>query len=685
MTPSTKVRAQAWTRILCFVALAILLHACIASKGWWNPIVERHGFRQTQTAITAFWLSRGSPILAYETPVFGPPWSIPFEFPLYQWLVSVWSRFTSVPIDQSGRLISLLFFYAGLAPVGWMVLRLRLPLSVFVIFAVLYLGSPLDLYWPRTFLIETTAMAFSLAYFCAAVVCLYRPFRWDRCAAAVAFGTLAALVKITTFAGALVPVCLFCLYLWVRRRPGVKGILYCLAPISIPLTTGVIWARFADAVKIRNPLQAQTSGELLQWNFGTLSLRLSKGFWAVLDQRMMRDLLGAGWPIIMLATVAVAIIRYRSGRTRLAYLAGIGFCVGPLVFANLYYIHDYYPCGTAAYLYLAVAIIWGSRNLAKDLYSAVACGLLFMFLTGSAFIYHKRLYPSLNFTRYAFFDTGRFLKSVLGPDEVILIYGAHWDSTIAYYAEHRAVMDLMYRSTQSAPVSEALQGFKPGQHIGAVVGCNEALDGWYRDRVLASAAATGMLPKPAYEDDTCRVYLPAADQRDGPTAGTALESTDFDTSWLWMPSLGGSPLVSQSKNPLLEGRVVPLSPDPVRLAPIEGPGGRAAILANPDTQLGLPVPDRTAQVILGYGIKDYAWRVRSLPGVTFQVYVMEGDRRHVLWERSLNPGARSGDRGVQEAVVKLPPGTFQVILATTSPDKSMSNRAYWSSIDFRYN
>src|SRR5215471_6317421 len=129
--------------IAVFLLAAILLHAAIASIGWWNPIVERHGFRQSQTAISAYWLSRGTPFLAYETPVLGPPWSIPFEFPLYQWLVSLWSRATSTPIDQSGRVISLLFFYAGLIPVAWLVRRLRLPPPVFPVFAVLYLASPL--------------------------------------------------------------------------------------------------------------------------------------------------------------------------------------------------------------------------------------------------------------------------------------------------------------------------------------------------------------------------------------------------------------------------------------------------------------------------------------------------------------------------------------------------------------
>ena len=59
------------------------------SIGWTNPILDQHGFRQTQTAISTYYLLQGSPWLAYETTVLGFPWSIPMEFPLYQWLVAL--------------------------------------------------------------------------------------------------------------------------------------------------------------------------------------------------------------------------------------------------------------------------------------------------------------------------------------------------------------------------------------------------------------------------------------------------------------------------------------------------------------------------------------------------------------------------------------------------------------------
>jgi hypothetical protein len=677
LTPAPKTRRR-WTPIL-LLAAGILLHALVASNGWWNPIVERHGFRQTQTAISVLWLLRGSPSLAYETPVFGPPWSIPFEFPLCQWAVALLSRVSTIPIDQSGRIVNLLAFYLGLIPVAWLVRRLRLPAPVFAIFALLYLASPLDLYWPRTFLMESTAMTLSLAYFCVASVALYQPLRWRRWAAATILGILAALVKVTTFVGALLAVGLLFLYLWERRRPRILTILYGSVLLVLPLAAGAIWTRFADFVKLQNPLQAQTSGDLAMWNFGPLALRASLAFWQVLDARMMRDLLGLGWPIVALATIALAVTRNLGRRIGLAFFAAVAFCAGPLIFANLYYIHDYYPNGAAAYLYLSLAIIWGILWNARRVHRGVPIAVLVIFLVGSAFIYQRRFLPGLKMKPYSFTETGRFLKSTVPPEETLLIYGAHWDSTIGYYSEHRAIMDLLYRPVESAQIAGALEGLAPAQRIGAVVGCNEALDGWYLRRVLASVAATGMSPQPAYQDDLCRVYLPAKDR----SASATHRTQPVDVSWLAMPNLGASPLMSQPKNPSLENRLIPIDPDPVRLAPIEGPGGKSCILANPDTRLALPLPADTAMLTIGYGIKDYAWRVRKMPPVTFAVYSIDGDQKRVIWQRSLDPANHAGDRGEQFSPIQITPETRQVILETASSNTSISNRAYWSSLEIR--
>jgi hypothetical protein len=59
--------------------VCLQVYAFVAGMGWSNTILDAHGFRQTQTALTTYFMIGQAPKLAYETPVLGPPWSIPLE------------------------------------------------------------------------------------------------------------------------------------------------------------------------------------------------------------------------------------------------------------------------------------------------------------------------------------------------------------------------------------------------------------------------------------------------------------------------------------------------------------------------------------------------------------------------------------------------------------------------------
>lgn len=89
--------------LLWFSAITLLI---LLVCSWSMPPVDASGFRQTQTALSIDWLLRGGPWLDYVTPVLGAPWSIPFEFPFYQWLAALLSSITGMSADNSGRLVS---------------------------------------------------------------------------------------------------------------------------------------------------------------------------------------------------------------------------------------------------------------------------------------------------------------------------------------------------------------------------------------------------------------------------------------------------------------------------------------------------------------------------------------------------------------------------------------------------
>ena len=150
--------------ILLLVVTAILL-ACQYWLGTLNqPLIDDHEFRQTQTALTSLFIEPSlNGILNYETPVLGAPWSIPFEFPLFQLLAAQLEDISGLSLSASGRLLSVLFGLGCIWPATNLMHRHGLGYLAMGIFTILYLTSSIYLYWNRSFLIESAALFFTLA------------------------------------------------------------------------------------------------------------------------------------------------------------------------------------------------------------------------------------------------------------------------------------------------------------------------------------------------------------------------------------------------------------------------------------------------------------------------------------------------------------------------------------------
>lgn len=166
---------------------ALLAHSALVLAYRWNqPLVGEHAFRQAQTGISVYWLLHGGPYVAYWTPVMGPPWAIPYEFPLFQWCVALLA-YMGVAVDNAGRFVSWFFGLATLWP-------LRAACRRFHVdgwgAGCLYLASPLYLYWSTAFLIDTTAL-----FLAAMFLMLALEGKWIL---ALVFGVLAALTKLPT-------------------------------------------------------------------------------------------------------------------------------------------------------------------------------------------------------------------------------------------------------------------------------------------------------------------------------------------------------------------------------------------------------------------------------------------------------------------------------------------------------
>lgn len=380
--------------VLLIALIAVTLRALfVLASGLWQPLLDLHSFRQTQTALSAYWLLRGGPWLAYETPVLGAPWSIPFEFPLYQWVVAIIAT-TGLPLEGAGRLVAFGFYLATLCPIYILFRAVGLGRIAFLSTGILFMTSPLYLFWSRTFLMESCALFFSCLALALLARYLHDRVLWTAISASVA-GTAATLTKATTFpAFAVVGGCLILLDLGRRlhtRRglPELKLALIAGLAITTPFLIGYAWVQYSDHLKIANEFgRMLTSANLWAWNFGSTQQRLSSALWiGTIYDRVLPDLFGRAVPVALVASGA-ALLRPRFALA--AILAGVGFLVPFLVFTNLHIVHNYYQYanGIFALAVVGIGVAGIARGRQPFQYVLTAAVLIALVVAQSSFYFY---------------------------------------------------------------------------------------------------------------------------------------------------------------------------------------------------------------------------------------------------------------------------------------------------------
>lgn len=290
----------------------------------------------------------------------GFPWSIPFEFPLYQWLVAILVKTFHTPIDQTGRFVSSAFFYLSLIPYYVILSHFDVKRNYRWIFLSLFVVSPLYIFWSRTFMIESTALFFSLAYL-ASVLCYFRhkKFKFGFLCLGVLFGVLGALVKITTFFGFALLAGLIILYhLFINRNSRADFIYLTLVSIVafalIPYIAISTWVDFGDSQKFLNPIAADfiTSKALNHWNFGSIEQRFSSSFIRLIP-RTFANLFGWNKAILVLPMIVVPVFAFLGERRKLYAISIFVFLCTILTFANLHVVHNYYQYANGIFIIVA--------------------------------------------------------------------------------------------------------------------------------------------------------------------------------------------------------------------------------------------------------------------------------------------------------------------------------------------
>jgi hypothetical protein len=402
----------------------------------WHGLNEMHVFRQTQTTYVALEYARhGINLLHTPLPVFGPNSDVPMEFPLVQAMAAVLIRLGVGP-DSAMRIVGLAGFQAAAVLLCMLVLRWHGQLATIVVLA-LFEFSPFGLAWGAAALIDFPAVALSLGM----VVGLDA---WFRTGSRIGLllgamsGWLSFLVKATTPPAWCVLVAVSALTAYLSTRSWGRIATGFLAGPAVGTAIGAAWIRHGDSVKARNPLtQFLISGTMHDWNFGTLDQRLDPHAYAPAFLRVSSEIAGPLALGLVLAVLGIILAPTRVERVRRAgWLATAA--AAPLLFFNLYHVHNYYLIGIfpAIIAAVGVGIVAVAQRIRANTAWFAAAGIA-LIVVGSAVPESDMLQwmtsPAPN-------PGGERIRAATNTDDLIVVTGCDWDPTTLYFADRRGLM-----------------------------------------------------------------------------------------------------------------------------------------------------------------------------------------------------------------------------------------------------
>jgi Ca2+/Na+ antiporter len=400
-----------------------------------------HDFRQTQTALTIDAVQRDGVRLDYSTPVLGKPWSIPMEFPLYQWAVAGWSELTGIETVKAGRSVSMLAFVLGLPAIVLLLRDAGFSWGAGFWLAAVVVATPVYSFYSAAVLIESTAWCASV-WFLWGLLRYRRSERWAYLGFAVGVGAIAVLVKPTTWAA----MCLIWAPLWIRdswraRQTGRWQPLALQAGLLgvALLALGYAWVGYADAIKAHNPIaHFLTSASLSGFNFGTWEQKLSPETWAKLIEHWHRDLVT--FPVVAIGLL----ISLGWSRTRIiAGLMLLAFLGIQMIFTNLYVSHDYYLFANGFLLAAAFSvglIFWWDRSVSWWRGKMPACLGLVVMVGSQILLYRAELLEDIRERPPHVPKMAIMVRELTRPDDVIVGQMGDWSSWLPFHAQRRALM-----------------------------------------------------------------------------------------------------------------------------------------------------------------------------------------------------------------------------------------------------
>ena len=440
------------------VAGACILNFVIRIYRFDFPIIGGWQFRYTQTAWGIRSLMRdGLNPLLMETPVLGPPWRIPFEFPIFQLLAATIGRLGGLDPAHAGRLTASLVFAGGIAAVYALARRLC-GITVATTSVVLYGFSAFGLNWGSQLLVDFTAATLGVAFVVALLRHLDGPGS-ARLILVVVLGTLAILAKSTTgVAWVIVGGTLLVARLptWPSRAR------LWLPSIGVPTLVGVAWTRYTDAVKLDNPHAAWLTSNRLNFSghhFRRPADLVEMDPWRLLLEHALQPAVGG---VLIGVGLVIAAWVLADQRRTVGVLTAV-MVTGPIAFNGLYLTHDYYFIASfpALCILAAVGIVTIASGIARSPRAAGGAGLglaMTLALVGLSWTSPEgieNMNMLLTRQRAATVDYSDVTDHTTADDRLIVI-GLDWDPTLLYVTDRKG---LMLRPEGTRPDSAELGTF----------------------------------------------------------------------------------------------------------------------------------------------------------------------------------------------------------------------------------
>jgi len=405
-----------------------------------KPLNEFFAFRQTQTAWGAKGLLLFGPSeFVTQTPVFGPPFKVPFEFPVYQWMHFVVVKLTNFNVDYSGRLLSLIIFQLVAIQIYFLVKKI-INKKIAFYSLILFELTPFGFQWSTAILIDYMSILFILT----GINCILRINSTKRVIyVAGSFFVLASLVKITTFIICL-PLILYIVN--YRKNQLKKPYLVYIGLMIIPILIGQLWTSFADSIKRANPeTDWLTSDNLIRWNFGTVAERFDPNIWVKIFNILDSLSLGFKGSFLLIFAILVYLNQkeeFRKSTSSFLLTLVISTFFGPLIFINLYFVHDYYFIPISVFMAIVIPGVLNEifeggpikfENWSRTIILLII--IFLMWLSPLGVSYYNNLKTGVTIP-----ETSNIVKKYTTKEDLVVVVNCNnWDPTILYYADRRGL------------------------------------------------------------------------------------------------------------------------------------------------------------------------------------------------------------------------------------------------------